>query len=59
MAQQSSLVMRFVNNDFQENKEPTIGGMLSLLFMPAARAIVLMMEQPPSSPKNAPSQPEP
>lgn len=22
----SSLVMRFVNNDFQENKEPTIGG---------------------------------
>jgi Ras-related protein Rab-5C len=24
----SSLVMRFVNNDFQENKEPTIGGML-------------------------------
>jgi GTPase SAR1 family protein len=23
---QSSLVMRFVNNDFQENKEPTIGG---------------------------------
>lgn len=23
----SSLVMRFVNNDFQENKEPTIGGM--------------------------------
>jgi hypothetical protein len=24
---QSSLVMRFVNNDFQENKEPTIGGM--------------------------------
>lgn len=25
---QSSLVMRFVNNDFQENKEPTIGGKL-------------------------------
>ncbi len=25
---QSSLVMRFVNNDFQENKEPTIGGQL-------------------------------
>lgn len=25
-ASQSSLVMRFVNNDFQENKEPTIGG---------------------------------
>ena len=25
---QSSLVMRFVNNDFQENKEPTIGGTL-------------------------------
>lgn len=24
---QSSLVLRFVNNDFQENKEPTIGGM--------------------------------
>lgn len=24
--QQSSLVLRFVNNDFQENKEPTIGG---------------------------------
>lgn len=24
----SSLVMRFVNNDFQENKEPTIGGTL-------------------------------
>lgn len=23
---QSSLVLRFVNNDFQENKEPTIGG---------------------------------
>lgn len=23
----SSLVLRFVNNDFQENKEPTIGGM--------------------------------
>lgn len=22
----SSLVLRFVNNDFQENKEPTIGG---------------------------------
>jgi hypothetical protein len=22
----SSLVMRFVNNEFQENKEPTIGG---------------------------------
>jgi len=27
---QSSLVMRFVNNDFQENKEPTIGGMQCL-----------------------------
>lgn len=27
---QSSLVMRFVNNDFQENKEPTIGGMFLL-----------------------------
>lgn len=26
---QSSLVLRFVNNDFQENKEPTIGGPLS------------------------------
>jgi GTPase SAR1 family protein len=25
----SSLVMRFVNNDFQENKEPTIGGKYS------------------------------
>lgn len=25
---QSSLVLRFVNNDFQENKEPTIGGEL-------------------------------
>lgn len=25
---QSSLVLRFVNNDFQENKEPTIGGMI-------------------------------
>jgi Ras-related protein Rab-5C len=25
----SSLVLRFVNNDFQENKEPTIGGRLS------------------------------
>jgi len=25
---QSSLVLRFVNNDFQENKEPTIGGSL-------------------------------
>lgn len=25
---QSSLVLRFVNNDFQENKEPTIGGTL-------------------------------
>lgn len=25
-ALQSSLVLRFVNNDFQENKEPTIGG---------------------------------
>ena len=25
---QSSLVLRFVNNDFQENKEPTIGGRL-------------------------------
>ncbi|KAL0632733.1 Vacuolar protein sorting-associated protein 21 [Maublancomyces gigas] len=23
----SSLVLRFVNDDFQENKEPTIGGM--------------------------------
>lgn len=23
---QSSLVLRFVNDDFQENKEPTIGG---------------------------------
>jgi Ras-related protein Rab-5C len=23
---QSSLVLRFVSNDFQENKEPTIGG---------------------------------
>jgi hypothetical protein len=31
---QSSLVMRFVNNDFQENKEPTIGGM-SLLPLPS------------------------
>jgi len=28
---QSSLVLRFVNNDFQENKEPTIGGPLSLV----------------------------
>ncbi len=26
MELQSSLVLRFVNNDFQENKEPTIGG---------------------------------
>lgn len=26
---QSSLVLRFVNNDFQENKEPTIGGTLT------------------------------
>ena len=26
---QSSLVLRFVNNDFQENKEPTIGGVCS------------------------------
>ena len=26
LRRQSSLVMRFVNNDFQENKEPTIGG---------------------------------
>ena len=26
----SSLVMRFVNNDFQENKEPTIGGKYQL-----------------------------
>jgi Ras-related protein Rab-5C len=25
----SSLVLRFVNNDFQENKEPTIGGKIS------------------------------
>ena len=28
---QSSLVLRFVNNDFQENKEPTIGGKLQEL----------------------------
>ena len=28
---QSSLVLRFVNNDFQENKEPTIGGMSKTL----------------------------
>jgi len=27
----SSLVMRFVNNDFQENKEPTIGGVYDLM----------------------------
>ncbi|CAG8508815.1 6004_t:CDS:2, partial [Scutellospora calospora] len=27
----SSLVLRFVNNDFQENKEPTIGGKNSVL----------------------------
>lgn len=26
LKKQSSLVLRFVNNDFQENKEPTIGG---------------------------------
>lgn len=26
---QSSLVLRFVNNDFQENKEPTIGGKIT------------------------------
>ena len=26
ISDQSSLVLRFVNNDFQENKEPTIGG---------------------------------
>ena len=31
---QSSLVLRFVNNDFQENKEPTIGGTASPLAHP-------------------------
>lgn len=30
MHEQSSLVLRFVNDDFQENKEPTIGGMHTL-----------------------------
>lgn len=30
---QSSLVLRFVNNDFQENKEPTIGGTCILSLM--------------------------
>lgn len=33
---QSSLVLRFVNNDFQENKEPTIGGKPSLPGAPAS-----------------------
>ncbi|KKF97388.1 Vacuolar protein sorting-associated protein 21 [Ceratocystis platani] len=34
----SSLVLRFVNNDFQENKEPTIGANMSIFipFSPAA-----------------------
>lgn len=31
---QSSLVLRFVNNDFQENKEPTIGGTLDPNHLP-------------------------
>ncbi|KAL6878016.1 hypothetical protein HDV57DRAFT_499708 [Trichoderma longibrachiatum] len=36
----SSLVLRFVNNDFQENKEPTIGGKPSLLpALPPALAL--------------------
>jgi hypothetical protein len=34
-ARQSSLVLRFVNNDFQENKEPTIGGTI-----PSHRAVL-------------------
>ncbi|RKF82769.1 Vacuolar protein sorting-associated protein 21 [Golovinomyces cichoracearum] len=29
----SSIVLRFVNNDFQENKEPTIGGHLNLVWL--------------------------
>ncbi len=29
----SSLVMRFVNNEFQENKEPTIGGTFIYSFL--------------------------
>ena len=31
---QSSLVLRFVNNDFQENKEPTIGGTIDPISSP-------------------------
>ena len=38
---QSSLVLRFVNNDFQENKEPTIGGMFGEFSTPNLGVLVI------------------
>jgi hypothetical protein len=51
----SSLVMRFVNNDFQENKEPTIGGEFSSFPPHPSTLSALSPNQftyPPSSPKH-------
>lgn len=46
----SSLVLRFVNNDFQENKEPTIGGRLLSRTDPAPFPPHTSFPPPPPSP---------
>lgn len=42
---QSSLVLRFVNNDFQENKEPTIGGACSCPTIPLRLVLLRFFTQ--------------
>ncbi|EEY20634.1 vacuolar protein sorting-associated protein [Verticillium alfalfae VaMs.102] len=56
----SSLVLRFVNNDFQENKEPTIGGRRTPAPhapQPAVPLLTMTSHQPPSSHKSGTCRP--